>query len=441
MMLKRKIYNTLLKWKKDKHKECLFIKGARQVGKTYIARAFGNAEYGSFIEINFLKQPSLKSIFEGDLDADEIYKRMTAHLPGIRLVEGDTLIFLDEIQTCAKARTALKFLAQDGRFDLIASGSLLGLHYGQDADETVEPVESIPVGYEQQIVMYSMDFEEFLWAYGYENDTIEYLKEFFINKTKVPADINSKFESIFREYMVVGGMPEVVDAFIRDKDFGIVQRVQEKILAAYDDDISNHAKGAEKTKIRNCYRSLPQQLARENKKFMYSSVEKKSTARKYSDSVEWLKDSNLVHVAHNVFEPYIPLLANAKGKEFKLYVNDSGLLMALYGVQSKLALLENTLLGSAKGGIYENVISELLIKNGHELYYYKTQNSSMEIEFVIEEAGEVVPVEVKAGNTSTASLNSYISKFKPNIAYKLVNGNIGTDGNRVTIPHYMVMFI
>jgi len=233
----------------------------------------------------------------------------------------------------------------------------------------------------------------------------------------------------------------VVDAFIRDKDFGIVQRVQEKILAAYDDDISNHAKGAEKTKIRNCYRSLPQQLARDNKKFMYSSVEKKSTARKYSDSVEWLKDSNLVHVAHNVFEPYIPLLANAKGKEFKLYVNDSGLLMALYGVQSKLALLENTLLGSAKGGIYENVISELLIKNGHELYYYKTQNSSMEIEFVIEEAGEVVPVEVKAGNTSTASLNSYISKFKPNIAYKLVNGNIGTDGNRVTIPHYMVMFI
>lgn len=440
-MLQRKIYQFLLDWKASKHRECLLIKGARQIGKTFIVQQFGAAEYESFVEINFVRFPSLKEIFEGDLDATEIYKRMTAHLPGIRLIEGKTLIFLDEIQRCAKARTALKFLAEDDRFDVIASGSLLGLHYGQDDDDEVDEVESIPVGFERQVVMYSMDFEEFLWAYGYGDDTIRYLRSFFTSLAKVPEDINAKFENLLREYIVVGGMPEVVAAFVKNKDFGEVQSIQEKILAAYDDDIALHAKGAEKVKVRACYNSLPKQLARENKKFKYSEVEKKATSRKYSDSITWLADANLAYLCHNVYEPYLPLSANGKENEFKVYVNDTGLLMARYGMQTKLAVLTGKILGNAKGGIYENLISEMLVKRGYSLNYYKTDNSSMEIEFVIERNGGVVPVEVKAGNTSSPSLNRFVEQFHPEEAYKLIDGNIGTTGGKITLPHYMAMFL
>lgn len=440
-MLKRKMYQFLLDWKAKKERECLLIKGARQIGKSFIVEEFGKNEYKSFVEINFLKTPRLKEIFEGDLSADEIYKRMSAHLPGKKFTKGSTLVFLDEIQKCANARTALKFLAEDGRYDVIASGSLLGLHYGQDADEEVEEVESIPVGFERQVIMYSLDFEEFLWAYGYESDTIEYLRSFFEKKEKVPEDINEKFESILREYIVVGGMPEAVQKFADTKDFNEVQIVQEKILDAYDDDIALHAKGSEKVKVRACYDSLPRQLARENKKFKYSEVEKRATSRKYGDSITWLKDSNLVHVCYNVYEPYLPLVANSKNDEFKLYLNDSGLLLAKYGMQTKLAVLTKRIHGNAKGGIYENVISEMLIKSGYNLNYYKTQNSSMELEFVIEKDGEIVPVEVKAGNSSTASLNNFIEIFHPPVAYKLIDGNIGAADGKVTLPHYMAMFI
>ena len=440
-MLKRKIYQTLLDWKAEKKRECLLIKGARQTGKTYIVQQFGAAEYESFIEINFVRYPSLKEIFQGDLEASEIYKRMTAHLPGIRLIEGKTLIFLDEIQRCAGARTALKFLAEDNRFDVIASGSLLGLHYGQDDDEEVEEIESVPVGYERQLMMYSLDFEEFLWAYGYNEDTVEYLRSFFTAFSRVPEDINRQFENLLREFIVVGGMPEVVAAFVKNKDFGEVQRIQEKILASYDDDIALHAKGTEKIKVRACYDSLPKQLARENKKFKYSEVEKKATSRKYIDSITWLKDANIAYLCFNVFEPYLPLSANGKNNEFKVYVNDTGLLMARYGMQTKLAALTGKILGNAKGGIYENLIAEFLVKRGYSLNYYKTDNSSMEIEFLIERNGEVVPIEVKAGNTSSPSLNKYIEQFHPGEAFKFVEGNIGTTGGKITLPHYMAMFL
>ena len=352
-MLKRKIYNDLFEWKKNKARDCLLIKGARQVGKTFIVREFGKREYENFIELNFLMNPELKNIFEGNLSADEIYKRMTAYMPNIKLSQGSTLIFFDEIQKCAKARTALKFLAEDKRYDVIASGSLLGLHYGQDADTDVEEAESIPVGYERPLIMHSLDFEEFLWAYGYTEETIDYLRGFFENIQPVPEMINKKYLELFREYMVVGGMPEVVSNFIKYQDFNQVQTLQEKILSSYDDDIANHAKGTEKIKVRNCYDSVPRQLARENKKFKFSEVEKKSNARKYESSIAWLRDSDLVNICYNVYEPYLPLAANEKENEFKLYLNDSGLLMAKYGFQTKLALLQNTLKGNAKGGIYE----------------------------------------------------------------------------------------
>lgn len=315
-MLKHKMYDVFLSWKNEKKKECLLVKGARQVGKTYLIREFGKNEYESFVEINFHEQKSLKIIFEGDKSAEEIYKRLTANIPGVRLIPGKTLIFLDEIQKCADARTALKFLAEDERFDVIASGSFLGLSYGKDNDDEVEKVESIPVGYEKPVMMYSLDFEEFLWAYGYSGDTVEYLKGFYTGKEKIPPDICEKFESLVREYLVVGGMPEVVADFVRNKDFTRVQDIQDKILASYSDDIAGHAKGAEKVKVRACFDSIPRQLAKENKKFKYSEVEHKATARKYRDSVQWLMDANMAYICCNTTTPMLPLRAYEKENEF-----------------------------------------------------------------------------------------------------------------------------
>ena len=440
-MLKRKAYDYLLEWKNNKDKECLLIKGARQVGKSYIVEKFGENEYESFIEINFYKEPELKQIFENSLVADEIYKQLSIYKPDKRLIPGKTLVFLDEIQRCSKARTALKFLAEDNKYDIIASGSLLGLHYGMDADKEVEEIDSIPVGYERQFVMHSLDFEEFLWANGQSQENINYLKEYFDNGDKVPDNINSLFEKLFREYIVVGGMPEVVDKYVETHNFYDVKEKQLKILSNYDDDITNHAKEVEKIKIRRCYNALPIILAKENKRFSYSQVEKRSGAKKYENSLTWLIDADLVNICLNVSEPNIPLIANAKENEFKLYINDTGLLLAMYGDETKKLIINNMIKGNAKGGIYENIIAECLIKKGYMIHCYKRKDNTEEIEFIIEKNGEVIPIEVKAGNTSTKSLNSFITNYNPSVAYKLINGNVGFDNTKHSLPHYMIMFI
>ena len=439
-MLKRKIYEKLLDWKSNRGQHCLLIKGARQVGKTYIVREFGKAEYDSFIEINFLEHPEFKIIFDGDRSAETIFKNISYNIPNVKLVPHKTLLFLDEIQKCANARTALKFLAQDERFDVIASGSLLGLAYGRDDDKEVEEVESIPVGYEKPIMMYPLDFEEFLWAYGYGKDTISYLKSFYDTKEKVPEQINEKYLSLIREYIVVGGMPEVVADFMENKDFSRVQEIQDKVLASYADDISQHAKGSEKVKVRSCYESIPRQLARENKKFKYSEIEKKATARKFGDSIQWLSDASMVYICLNTTTPQLPLKAYEKDNEFKVYMNDTGLLMALYGFTTKQALLNNKLKGAAKGGIYENLVAQMLIQRGYSLHYYKPDDNS-ELEFVIEKDMEIAPVEVKAGNTATVSLDRFIERFESANAYKVAGSNVGINGVKLTIPHYMVMFL
>lgn len=440
-MIKRKMYKYLINWKQKKDKSALIIKGARQVGKSYLVREFGRNEYESYIEINFLKNPLYKNIFKGDLSAEEIFKRLSAYIPNLKIIPFKTFLFLDEIQVCAEARTAVKFLVEDGSVDVISSGSLLGLSYLEDDDKNVTEPTSLPVGYEEQITMYSLDFEEFLWAKGYNDDAIAYLKDFYISNKEVPKELNDKYLELFREFMIVGGMPEVVQTFIDTNNFQEASKIQGKILADYQDDISKHAKGQEKIKVRQCYDSIPKQLAKEYKKFQYSVVEKGKTSKKYGGSIKWLCDSSLVNKCSNVNEAYIPLLAYEMDDQFKLYLNDTGLLLYLYGPETKLAILNNTLKGNAKGGIYENIISESLLKRGYKLYYYKTQNSSMEIEFVIENNGEVIPIEVKAGNDSTPSLNSFINKYHPKVSYKFVNGNVGFLDGKKTLPHYMVMFI
>lgn len=439
-MLQRKAYNELLAWKKDHTQECLMVKGARQVGKTFLIREFGKNEYASFIEINFLKYPQLKEIFSEDLAPEIIYKKMTANMQGIKFVPGDTLIFLDEIQCCGNARTAVKFLAEDGKYDVIESGSLLGLSYAEEGDETVEQPTSIPVGYENYLTMHSLDFEEYLWAMGYGPDAIQILKEHYDKNETISKITHDKYESLFREYMVIGGMPEVVADFAEYQDFNRADRIQKLIVEAYRLDIAKHAKGAEKIKVRDCYDSIPRQLARELKKFQYSAVEKGQTSKKYGNSIKWLEDSSLVNVCYNINEPYIPLEANAKKEQFKLYINDTGLLCSIYGFETKRGILNNTLKGNAKGGIYENAISECLIKKGYKLYYYKPDDNH-ELEFLLEKEGSVVPVEVKAGNTSSVSLNNFIKDFAPHNAYKICDAGIGIVDSKKTIPHYLAMFL
>ena len=443
-MLKRKIYGRLLEWKTQRRKEnikkCLLVKGARQVGKSFIIREFGQREYESFVCIDFFRQSDLKYIFDGELTPEEILKRLTAHIREFRLVPGSTLIFLDEIQRCGNARTAIKFLAEDMRFDVISSGSLMGLTYGEDDDETTEVPASVPVGYETQMTLYSLDFEEFLWAYGYDDSAVSVLRSYFESGETIPEVIHQKYKSLFREFMVVGGMPEVVADFAVHKDFNRVDSIQNDIIAEYRDDIAKHARGREKQLVRMCYDAVPKQLAKELKKFQYSTVEKGQTRRKYGGSVQWLKDSEIVNACYNIREPYLPLMANANEEQFKLYLNDTGLLCSIYGHETKLAILKDTIRGNARGGIYENIISECLIKQGYTLYYFKP-DSEHEIEFLIEKNGEVIPVEVKAGNNPTASLNQFIADFKPSAAYKLIGGRNGKVDTKVTLPHYFVMFL
>lgn len=442
-MLKRKIYNELKKWKEDKRKddikECILINGARQVGKSFIVDEFGKNEYKAYYCINFVKSPNMKEIFNGSLEADDIYKRMSLYMSNFKIIPGDTLIFLDEIQVCGNARTALKFLAIDNRCDIIASGSLLGLRYGFDDDKDVSEVSSYPVGYEKQITMHSLDFEEFAWALGYNEDSISNLKEYFDKKEKVPNAINEKWEELFREYIIVGGMPEVVDIFVKTKDYNKAGQIQSKILDDYKEDISKHAKGAEKTKVRKCYDNIPSALAKENKKFKYGDVISKATRRTLEDSITWLIDSSMACICKNTSLPEVPLNSHAKDNDFKLYLNDTGLLCSIYGRETKLGILNDTLKGNGKGGIYENAIADLLVKKGYALHFYKPNDYS-ELEFVIENGG-VVPIEVKASNNPSRSLDTFISSFKPRVSYKLINGNIGYIDDKYTIPHYMIMFI
>jgi predicted AAA+ superfamily ATPase len=430
--MERKITNFLLDWKKDRPKECLLIKGARQVGKTYIIEDFGKKYYKSLITLNFFENPELKEIFAGNLSASEILNKTSFRLQDFKFIKNHTLLFLDEIQECPQARTALKFLAQDSGFDCIASGSMLGIAY--------KDIASIPVGYERQVEMFSMDFEEFLWAKGISKDAIAYAKEFYLNKKKIPNAVNDVMFKYLREYMAVGGMPEVVKTFVETGNFVEVYELQQKILDSYLDDIAKYASVSEKPKARNSFLSIPEQLAKENKKFQFSLIEKGASARKYENSLEWLRDAGLIKFCKNVSTPQFPIVAYAKHNWFKIYLTDIGILTAMYGFEIKQAIMKNTLSGHAKGGIYENLIADMLIKKNIPLYFYKPEGNAQEIEFLLTREINIIPVEVKSGNNATVSLNRFIENYSPPLAIKLVTGNIGLTENKMTLPLYMAMF-
>lgn len=433
-MLRRKIYDKLLAWKKRTgKKDAILLRGVRQCGKTYIVREFGKREYKNFIEINFIERPDMQAVFSGNLDVDNMVQQIKLSMPGCQFIPGETLLFLDEIQDAPNARTSLKFWTQDGRFDCIATGSLLGIDYKNEV--------SIPVGYEQQLIMRTLDFEEFIWALGVEVNLKDMLAPYVDGTKRVPEAMHNSLNKYLQEYMVVGGLPEVVDTYIATKDFYQVHLLQEKILRDYQDDIAKYALNQDKIKAKQCFLSIPRQLSKENHKFQYSVVEKKATARKFTSSLDWLHNAGLIDFAYNVNSPWFPLKAYVKEDQFRVYLCDIGLLVAMYGYQMKIALLSDALEGPAKGGIYESLVADILAKRGEELYYYKKEDSTLEIEFIIERDCKLVPVEVKARKGSTRSLNELLKMDNIERGYKLTAQNTGVVEKKITLPLYMAAII
>lgn len=431
-MLKRKIYQSLIEWKKQTEKMCLVVKGARQVGKTFIIDKFARENYENYVYINFDENPGYKVIFDGDLDVNNLIKQISLRVPNVSLVPHKTIIFLDEIQNCPNARTALKFLALDKRFDVIASGSLLSINYKE--------VESFPVGYTEQLEMYSLDFEEFLWANGIEEQSILDVKEFFDKKEVVPQAMHERMMELFKEYIVVGGMPRVVNDFVKNHNFANVLKIQKAIISDYEDDIAKYADGSEKAKARACFLSIPKHLSKDYKKFRYSLVMPSGSSRKYAGSLMWLYDAGIINFCHNLEIPQLPLEGNSKSDTFKVYMRDTGLLVAMLDEGTQEDIIDGNL-GIYKGAIYENIIGDVLAKKGKKLYYFE-YNSTLEVDFFIRYERVITAIEVKSsGNSKSKSLETLMEKYGVKKGIKLAPSNYGKKGEIDIFPIYMAMFL
>ena len=431
-MLKRKVIDRLLEWKNKPRKMALLIKGARQTGKTFSILQFARENYPYIVHINFDENPAYRAIFDGDLDMDTLIKQISLRVPKANMDPGDTLIFLDEIQNCPKAQTALKFITGDGRFDCIATGSLLGIK--------TKEISSYPVGYVEHLDMYSMDFEEFLWARDVSSQSIDHIKGFFDKKEKVPEAMHERMMELFKEYIVVGGMPRVVQEFADTGNFSPVLKLQRDIVSDYASDIAKYAEGTERVKARSCFYSIPKQLAKDYKKFQYSIVEKKGTGRKYAGSLDWLYEAGIINFCYNLRSPELPLEGNAMNDTFKVYMRDTGLLVAMLEDGSQADIVDGKL-GIYKGALYENIIADIFGKLGKKLYYFEYRNQ-IEIDFFIRRNSQAVAVEVKsAGNTKSKSMTNIILNHGVKEGIKLSANNICVSKNVVNYPLYMAMFL
>lgn len=435
-MLKRKAETLLKEWKNKKDRKCLIVQGARQVGKTFLIEHFGEENYGEVLEINFKQLISAADLFNGDLNIETIVNGLKFRFPEKKIIPGRTLIFLDEIQECPEAISSLKFWAIDNRYDVIASGSLPGIDYKR--------ASSYPVGYVDYIHMHALDFEEFLWGLGISEDMIGSLKDCFESRRSVPDPINRQMMNYYREYIAVGGMPEVVCEYVRSKDFREVDRIQRALLQGYQYDIVHYATAEEKIKAEKCYLSLSRQLLdKENHKFQYKELEHGGRAQKYYSSIEWLLKADIIQLCRFVSAVRYDLDDYARDDFFRAYTTDLSLLISMKDLSLKQHIIENTLSGNTKGGLYECAVADALYKKDYSLYFYKNDSTKKEIDFLIQKQGNVVPIEVKSSNTRASSLNSLI-KNNPEIslAYKLIDGNVGiNEEGIVTIPLYMGMFI
>lgn len=432
-MLKRKIEQTLLNWKNTPNHSPLIIKGCRQCGKTYSVRDFAKKNYKYEVYLNFLKNPNYVSIFAGSLEIDNLIMMMSALLGSNAVFKpGETVIILDEIQDCPEARTALKFFKEDSRFDVIGTGSLLGVK-----GYSKQP-KSIPVGSETVMEMHPLDFEEFLWANGITPQIIDKLKECFNGEIPVPEALHEKMRQLILQYTVVGGMPEVVDTFVKTKQMNRVLALQRDIVRSYEDDMVKYADDRDKPLIKECFQSIPKQLSKENKKFQYSIVKKGGTASKFQGSIQWIEDAGIIVRCYNLDLPELPLDGNAIDDVFKVYMQDSGLFVSMLEDGTQFDILQGNLFGY-KGAVFENLMADVFSKMGRKLYYYH-KDSGFEIDFVIRHKGKATLVEVKAttGNTKSAkTILNHPEKYHVEDAIKLGDYNVGRNGKILTIPIYM----
>lgn len=433
-MLLRKITSALLQWKNKEKKKCLLVQGARQVGKTFSVHEFGKISYKEVLEINLKESRQDHLIFAGNLDVDTLIQAIRFRYPHLQLIPGETLIFLDEIQECPEAITSLKFWTLDGRYDVIASGSLLGV----DANRS----SSYPVGYVEYLRMTGLDFEEYLWAKGIEADLIQELKNQYHKAVPVPEAVHSTMMEYVREYLSLGGMPEVVANYVDHEDFRVADQIQREILTGYQYDIAHYAQAEEKVKAEKCYLSLGRQLlAKENHKFQYKEVERGGRAQKFYSSMDWLVNADLIAMAKRVTDLTYDLTDYARDDFFRAYTTDISLLIAMRDFGLKQHIMENTLLANTKGGLYECLIADFLIKKGLPLFFYKNETTKREIDFLTQREGEVLAIEVKSGRGRARSLQHLMEDKKVSQAVLFHDGNVGEEDGIRFYPIYMAMFL
>lgn len=436
-MLKRKMEEKLLEWKNDKSHNPLIVKGCRQCGKTYIVRKFAKENYKNMVYLNFYENPDYASIFAGSLEVDNLVMMMSALLgTEARFEPNETVIVLDEIQQCPQARTALKFFKLDGRYDIIGTGSLLGVKGYKE-----KPV-SVPVGYEAVLEMFPLDFEEFLWANGISEEIIEQLGKYLANEKPVPEAIHNRMRQLLLQYVVVGGMPAVVQSFITTKEMNTVLAIQRDIVHSYEDDMVKYAEEKDKALIRECFQSIPKQLAKENKKFQYSVIRQGSTASRYMGSLQWIEDAGIIARCYNLSITELPLAGNALDEVFKVYMCDIGLFVSMLEDGTQFDILAGNLLGY-KGAIFENYLADIFVKMKRKLYYYH-KDSGMEIDFVTRYKGECVLLEVKAKSGNAKSVRTVLNhpeKYHVYHAVKLGDYNVGRERDVLTLPLYMAFLL
>ena len=434
--LKRKIDKYLIEWKNDKNRLPLIVKGARQIGKTESIENFGKNNYENVVEINFVLQKQYKNIFDDGFDVDTIIRNISLINPNFNFTPGKTLIFFDEIQDCINATTSLKLFNIDGRYDVICSGSLMGINY--------QEIESNSVGNKQDYEMNSMDFEEFLWAKGYKENQIEEMYSYMLNCRPLPKVMYDVMLENFKEYMIVGGMPAIVNRFVEQKNYSGILNMQRQILLDYEEDITKYAGGLDKGKILNVYRKIPVFLGNENKKFQISKIEHNARNREYVGVIDWLSNAGIINISYCMEQPFLPLKGNYNPDNYRLYFKDTGLLVASLDDEAGEDLRVNKNFNTYKGALYENIVGEMLVKEGYSLYFYKNEKGTIEMDFFIRDKDSLIPIEVKASDNETLSLNKLIESDKyKDIKYgiKLCNKNIGFNDKFYTFPYFLTFLL
>lgn len=435
-LLKRKIDKYLTDWKNRPDRKPLIIKGARQIGKTRSVEWFAGQNYASVIEINFIEQKKYREIFNDGFEVDAILKNISLLNPELKFIPGDTIFFFDELQACPNCATSLKFFKLDGRFDVICSGSLMGISYNE--------IESNSVGYKEDYEMHSMDFEEFLWAMGYNDEFTADLLSHMLDVRPLSELQMDTLMSLFRDYVIIGGMPEVVSTYVRNKNFSGTLDIQRQLLKDYEEDITKYVEGLDKAKVKAVYNHISTFLAKENKRFQITKIARNARNRDYMGCVEWLADAGVVNVCYCLNQPELPLKGNYDPKMYKIYFKDTGLLIASLDEEAQEDLRANRNLGTYKGAIYENIVGDILVKQGYRLFYYHSDRPALEMDFFIRDADSLIPVEVKANDGATASLNRLLNDDKYNdVKYgiKLGYRNIGFNGKFYIFPYFLTFLL